>query len=176
METTAGKTTRPKKGDQDLKKAAQAVVYEVKMLYQVAAIQPFLPLLSQVFMNMEVESFLVHFRNVRDFLYPTNTVKGANPTDRNYAQAQDTVIGFDFSSEWNFDSSDWTEIVPKERDRINKQLSHISYSRSHLDKNWPVSMMAKAIHEKFGKFLNSLTDDRRKLFGDLKPIFPDAFR
>lgn len=107
--------------------------------------------------NIAIESFLVHFRNLRDFFYPPlgawTDPKGA-----------DDVVAFDYCESWDKTAKDWQEVVPSEKDRINKQLAHISYIRPNLDPNWPITQMLAAIRKSFLVFVDTLPAERRKWF------------
>lgn len=115
---------------------------------------------------MALESFLVHYRNVRDFLFPLESTKNPDPTKQvAYERALDSVIAADFNpTGWTCESKDWKGVVPNERNRINQQLAHISYSRSQHDPNWPMAEMKSALMEQFERFLKSLPDERKAYF------------
>jgi hypothetical protein len=158
--------TRPDRTSEKLREAARSVEYEVGMLHQIPVLWGFLPLLDTTFRNMAIESFLVHFRNLRDFLFPTTKAK----------QDPDNVIGTDFDpTGWSQDSEGWQEVVADERDRINRQLSHISYSRQDYESQWPVAKMREAIESRFTEFIRGLPTEKRKMFERLQPIFPEEF-
>lgn len=142
---------RSDRTSEDLQSGAVSIRYEFSMLNEIAKIWPRIGEFPPLFQNMAIESFLVHFRNVRDFLF------SANPLN-------DDVVASDFNSKaWSIDSSGWTETVPHERDRINKQLSHVSYLRGYYDKQWPIPAMAGALARKFTEFLKILPKDKQDL-------------
>ncbi len=170
--------TRPPRTDEDLRNAAGNIYYEVEMLCNVLALWLFLPLLNPAFRNMAIESFLVHFRNVRDFLYPTHGQRqpDSKSPDR-YAVALDSVLAFDFNpSGWNFEITDWIEVAPDERNRINRMLSHVSYSRSSYAKEWPLQRMGEELTSRFIQFLKTLTPGRKDLFAQFRFLLPQAFQ
>ena len=111
--------------------------------------------------NMAIECFLLHFRNLRDFLYPS---PGAW-TNQFYF---DDVIANDFWSEWRSVYEDWTECSADEKSRIDKLLAHLSYSRPSLDHAWPIPKMSTAIQNALAEFLTSLPDERKEWFTAIK--------
>ena len=162
---------RPARSDKELALTASDVAYEVGEIFNIRQRLDFLPLLHPTFNNMAIESFLVHYRNVRDFLFPSQQT--VEPEKCNYSKAIDDVIAFDFCPDgWTYISTNWTDVVPDERDRINKQLSHISYSRPGYSKDWPIPAMTEAVHMRFAEFLKALPLKRRAFFAELRPIFP----
>src|SRR5258705_4608571 len=72
--------------------------------------------------NLAIECFLLHFRNLRDFLYPPSEPWTGK-------KAEDNVIAFDFCPQWKQLREDWAECSPNETDRLNKLLAHLTYSR-----------------------------------------------
>ncbi len=107
--------------------------------------------------NMAIESFLVHFRNLRDFFYPPFEAW----TDK---RKTDDVIAFDYCDQWHAAAPDWRELAPCERDRINKLLAHISYSRTALGRDWPIREMLAAIRTSLSAFVTKLPTERQKWF------------
>jgi len=120
---------------------------------------------------MALESFLVHYRNLRDFLFPTKPVKQPDPQDK---RALDSVLALDFNQAWQKEAKDWKEVVHNERERINKQLSHVSYARSQLDPEWPLPKMKSALMQVFKEFLEGLPGERRQYFSQLTRWLPRA--
>jgi hypothetical protein len=102
--------------------------------------------------NMAIESFLIHFRNVRDFLYPDDNVRA------------DDVIAFDYDPGWTKTGKDWQECSKSERDRVNKLLAHISYSRDILDHNWLTGIMRQRIMQGMAELIQTLPPERRSWF------------
>ena len=132
-----------------------SLYYEVQMLNYAA--KESLNTQSGFEHNVAVETFLVHFRNVRDFLYPASD---SWTNDRKF----DDVIAFDFCSDWLSVADDWKECSANERHRVNKLLAHISYSRPQLDHNWPVAYMVAVIRNSFAAFVSTLPPERKEWF------------
>lgn len=151
---TLQKSTRGLRRDKELQYLAGqngSLFYEVWMLNESARKWGNTP--AGVEHNFATECFLLHFRNVRDFLYPPRE-SWTNP------RYFDDVIAFDFCTKWLAISDDWIECSPDERTRINKLLAHVSYSRPQLDHAWPVLKMLAAIRTEFCKFVSQLAPDR----------------
>src|SRR6185369_13751428 len=60
--------------------------------------------------NMTIESFLIHYRILQDFLYPTDKVWNSI----------DDCVAFDFNPNWVDRKKYWTDERKQERKRINK--------------------------------------------------------
>ena len=115
--------------------------------------------------NIAIEDFLFHFRNLRDFLYPSKHAW----TKEIYF---DDVIAHDFDPGWHGVEDDWEECSPDERERINKMLAHLSYSRPNLHRKvpggWPISAMSKAAQKELAKFIRGLPPERKEWFKDIR--------
>jgi hypothetical protein len=111
------KKGRPKKSQAELEKITKEIIqYEIDMLigtYQYRSDPNDL-----VLKNMIIESFLIHARNLIDFLYPPATSK------------PDDILSTDYNDNW---SEKIPEYFKKERERIHKRLAHISRRRNSLD-------------------------------------------
>jgi hypothetical protein len=143
---------RSTRAKDQIHEGAKAIAYEAKMVFQISELWPCRVLVHPIFSELIIESFLVHYRNLREFLYPSDP-------------SLCDIVASDFSpATWVFVSSDWTEMVPEERARIGERLSLRSYSRHHFAKRWPVSEMASAVLERFTQFLQTLPKEERSLF------------
>ena len=114
---------RAERTDQSLIHAAKHVEYEIAMLVQTSAIlgseyasPP--STLTTVDRNMALESFLIHFRNLRSFLCPSLQFLG-----------DDDVIASDFLGERMPRDIGDSVHLSADKQRINRMLSHISYRR-----------------------------------------------
>ncbi len=108
-----------------------------------------------------LESFLLHYRTLRDFLYP--------PPE--YWTRFDSLIAWDFDHGWLAYRPDWSECSTDERDRINKLLAHVSYSRDLMPRSWPSSRMQDAIRNAMESFVGKLDVSKRQWFNDLMELF-----
>src|ERR1019366_334218 len=91
--------------------------------------------------NMALESFLLHFRNLRVFLCPSLQEGNVFPDD---------VLASDFTGKFDCsDVGDKTKFPPEEQKRLNKMLTHISYKRPDYEPQ---------------RFVGTLTQEQRSWF------------
>jgi hypothetical protein len=161
------KTHRPREHSEaqlsQLASADGALLYETQMLnwaadrFEMTEVDS---LETAILHNMVIECFLIHFRNLRDFLYPD--LKLVQPDD---------VLASDYDSRWGKTHTDWKQCSASERERINKLLSHISYSRGKLDRSWLViPAMRQRLMESVAQFTRNLSPERRKWFAEWPPF------
>jgi len=135
-----------------------SLFHEARMLNQAAArcTEPTgeRDLETYVLNTMAIECFLVHFRNLRDFLYP----------DADTADNRDNVIARDYHSGWLKTDRDWKPCSRNERNRVNKLLAHISYSRGDLDHGWPIKAMWQQMMQGLAEFIRSLPAEGQEWF------------
>lgn len=168
--TVIAKSKRPVQPDETLKFLVGpngSVYYEVVMMDEAlkrwTKLRPIATRSREqaIAANLALEGFLLHFRNLRDFFYPSSEI-WTRP------KWYDNAVAWDFCRAWTRCSLEWSESSPGERDRINKLLSHISYGRSTLDKDWSgAEKMAKRVMEQFDLLLPLLTAQQREWFRDL---------
>ena len=100
----------------------------------------------QVETNAFLESFLVHFRNLLEFLAPTTGTR------------EETVTAADFLG-WPHHKT--LDAPSSHRESIHKRLAHISKKRlqvSEEEKSWPVGEMAMAMEQAWRGFIEKLTE------------------
>ena len=90
--------------------------------------------------NAGIEGFLLHYRNLLDFLSPPKTA------DRDYILATDYVADFEA-----------TDAPIKYRRLLNKQLSHLSYERID-QQGWELGTMTDELWESWQEFCEALAD------------------
>lgn len=104
-----------------------------------------------------LESFLLHVRNLRDFLF------------RDSSNHKDDVLAVDYF----ILQEDWRKIRPPMgkylnglRERINKALAHISYTRLdyRMDKLWNVEQIKNDLTLPWNAFLNAIPPEKRQWF------------
>jgi hypothetical protein len=111
--------------------------------------------------NMSVECFLLHFRTIRDFLYP--------PEDAwTHKRRFDDVIAYDYWDGWRYTIADWKECSLDEKARIDKLLAHLSYSRPGLDHKWPHGAMFTQLMKAFGAFTDALPPQKKHWFNEVR--------
>ena len=144
--------------DQTLQTAAKLVGYEAQMLcVSLVAVANGSILLSDGVKNLVLESFLLHYRILRDFLYPKGSKK------------EDDVLAADYVTSWGYSESDWKEVVPDETNRLNKALAHLSYKRLDYAENptlkqWEFARMFSALQQAFARFLHLVPPNQRAWF------------
>jgi len=140
---------RPLCGDRALISAADDLAYEWDMARKAAALLARAHAAdNQDLVNLFLEAFLLHARNIRDFLAWSN-----NPND---------VIASDFVGR------PVRVRMPllrsrKVRARLNKRIAHLSYSRSRLGRHWNVGVLVAEIDTAMDAFLRRLAQVRPKL-------------
>ena len=153
---------RSARTDEELKETAEGpIVYEVDMLQECARVlsRP----LNQLTQNMALESFLVHVRNLREFLYDA----GTNPDD---------VVAGDFfpgPGQWEGIRPPMPKVIEENRYRLNKSLAHISYSRLKYKgptKEWPSQQIASELLAVVRVFLRNLPQNRSAWFSRLGDV------
>jgi hypothetical protein len=159
--------TRPRKSPDDLRLAARDVRYEIATMFFAARClgdgyaSPASPPEGRA-QDVLLESFLLHYRNLRDFLCPS-LKKGDRPP------ADDDVLASDFLG---LEAPQNMATLPcTDRTRINKMLAHISYTRKKytLEGNdkWLVHTMCREMVKGLEEFLTRLAafaPDRRAWF------------
>jgi hypothetical protein len=113
--------------------------------------------------NITLESFLLHYRNLNEFLHNMGT--------------GDSVNAKDYASTWNFkritqnnpnakqhpNLADQTQIS-----RIHKRLAHISGKRSDLDSSWMLPQMLERVCEVFEDFVRLVPEPQKSGFDEAK--------
>lgn len=92
--------------------------------------------------NMRVESFLLHARNLIDFLEGKGHLKCLHFKDKN----NNKISAIKFSSD---------NVMGK----INEHLSHISTRRKTAKINWRLKLLKEEINKKFRCFLTEISDE-----------------
>ncbi len=153
---------RSAKSDEELKETAEGqIVYEVDMLRKCASVLSRPP--NQMTQNVALESFLVHVRNLRDFLYGA----GTNPDD---------VVAGDFfpgPGQWEAKRPPMPKIIEDNRERLNRALVHVSYSRLKYKgpaKEWPSQQIASELIAVVRVFLRNLPQNRSAWFSQLGDV------
>jgi hypothetical protein len=155
------KEARLPQSDETLRFAAKHVSYEIGMLIAAGMRVPhgFSSPADDDTANMALESFLLHFRNLRAFLCPSlqNTVS-------------DDVIASDFlNAPREADLAD-PKVLGREKEKIDKLLAHISYSREGYvrsgAKTWPAPRMLEEMRAALRQFVTQLPTEKQEWFLD----------
>lgn len=91
--------------------------------------------------NIRVESFLLHARNLIDFLEGKGHLKCSQFKDND----NNKIVPIKFSSDDTMR-------------RINEHLSHISTGRKTIKINWKLKLLKNEINEKLKNFLSKISD------------------
>lgn len=107
--------------------------------------------------NMALESFLLHFRNLRDFLCPL--LPKVN---------KDDICASDFLDKPAVDNEGDAAKLSKDQERINKMPAHLSDERRRFIKEnnyawFPMTMLVGTLKE-MKTFLGRLPEERRRWF------------
>jgi hypothetical protein len=104
-----------------------------------------------------LEPFLLHVRNLRDFLYCDNP------------SHEDDVVAvhfFDHPDDWTTRRPPMAEYLTSIRKRLNKALAHISYARLDYrsNKTWNIGQIKQDLTVPWEAFLNALPPRKRQWF------------
>jgi len=161
MTSDKNKLSRPKRTPEELRKASDALHYEIDMLNKIAGSLNRRKRRKGFIWDALVESFVVHTRILIEFFYPPEKIR--YPIEKNLTNAVDTIIAPDFfldESKWKECLPDWLKDV---RDRAHKLLAHLSYSRVFKyenDKGWDYLRIKGHLNEFFIKFRKDVPQDR----------------
>jgi hypothetical protein len=146
----------------DLRQAAKHVSYEMEMLmfaggelggwHSSPMSKP-----AGNYENMALESFLLHFRNLRGFLCPT--LQKACPDD---------ICASHFLGKPEAADVGDKKTLEVLKERLDKMLAHLSYTREVFiearEHAWPVARMSVELLEQLEIFLGQLSPERRSWF------------
>ena len=117
------------------------IFYELWMLNQTACYSP----KNEIEKNMRLESFLVHARNLIDFLEgccQKDDVRSIDFLDKNKAAISPILIPLS------------TDL----KNKINKHCQHLTKTRLDKKIGWSVIDIAKPINEAMARFINQLQE------------------
>jgi hypothetical protein len=153
---------RKLKSTKELRDAAAHVGYEIEMLRFSAEhlggwhSSPFASPVGNE-KNMALESFLLHFRNLRAFLCPS--LQGSRDDD---------VLASDFLGKYDGSDVGDRDVLKVDKERLDKMLAHISYTRPDYieagEHGWDGSRMSILLLSELQKFLGLLTHEKRAWF------------
>lgn len=159
MSRTAPPLRRPPRDPKALRAMARHhVVYEINMLMEMARGLRGEPISPAALQNALLESFLVHYRNLRDFFYP----ELCTGDRRDAASARDFVANL---ARWRRRKGDWQDATGDERQRLNRQIAHLSWSRlKYSPRTWPTIRMTRRMAHLIRMFLEELPSSREPWF------------
>jgi hypothetical protein len=103
-----------------------------------------------VMCNCAIESFLLHYRALREFFSSLQK------------KVADNLKGTDYLSTWQTSAVWVTNQV--DIDRIHKRLAHLSTKRTTLDNNWDLAHMEWNVSQTFEDFISKLTPGQQLWF------------
>jgi len=144
---------RTKRTDAELQEASNHLRYEFSMLGSVAQAIASGMSSNGWLLNALLESFVIHFRNLLDFFYPTENAKN------------DDVLAEDY-----FDDGAWNKIRPALSDamaqgkiRAHKEIAHLTYARLQVtpeSKNWKFIDITNELNEIMEVFVSHVPKAR----------------
>jgi hypothetical protein len=147
--------------DHELEGAAHHVRYEIAMfLYAASRLSSYCaspPSPSAEAQNSTLESFLLHFRNVRAFLCPS-----LQPLH------SDDVIASDFLRQPIVADIGDPVKLDTDHKRLDRMLSHLSYERAKYiaagDLGWNIRQLTTIVLEELSKFVDAIPSNMTEWF------------
>jgi hypothetical protein len=144
------------------KDIAPKIVYELDMFaYCYRRIEQEWPTADRGLKNLLLENFLLHARVLRGFLVDT--------------PHQDDVSArhfFDDPDTWTTVSVGLCPYLVHHRDRLNKYVAHLTYSRLDEDKNWDPNIVCAEVMLAWRRFFSMLPIERQGWFQSTTPSDP----
>lgn len=149
--------------DYALRKATEHFCYEAVMFYHTIVLLR--QQQDQTERNILLDAFVVHTRNLFDFLYPKEGVK---PDDMLVTDYIDKCRAFNANKTRK---KDLKFIVRK----ADKQVAHLTYTRNRYNqktKSWSFVDIGRKMHKTLSAFYNALPDSYKKwpYFIELKRV------
>ncbi|MDD2487754.1 MAG: hypothetical protein PHS92_05290 [Candidatus Gracilibacteria bacterium] len=152
--------------ERDMTGLIEHIIYEIEMLY--ISMKCFKNKELSIYNSIFIENFLIHERNLMDFFGKKTRCK-KDGCSKCGIQDEDDALCLDFG--FNTKKFDY-----KTKQKINKSLSHISYSRNNGNNIWDIKEMGEQMLIISGEFLLLLKSKRYIINGDnnyqrIKKIF-----
>ena len=137
-------------------KIASAVLYEWKMFIATIAALNGVHFLGGAIRNALLESLLIHARILTDFFF----------TDPSREDDVSAKHFFHNEEDWRVDFKTECPYLYENRQRLNKSVAHLSYSRIEYesDKEWQYGRISNELHSIWDKFRSSLPTESREWF------------
>ena len=155
--------SRKHRTEGELQQVAKDVTYEIQMLIASASaagpvcVSPLVYRLPESTRGMALESFLLHFRNLRAFLCPSLQTTGP-----------DDVLASDFLGEPKPQDVGDSNKIRSDKQRLDRMLAHRSYSRKEYistgNAAWAVGRMALGVLQEVEVFLGRIPEHMRSWF------------
>ncbi len=141
--------------DEKLKAICEHLNYEFWMFFELARIQSGRGFsTNEQIKNALLESFIIHFRNVVDFLYSPNNLKSDDVSANQF---------FDDQNNWPKIRLPLSPRIRDARSRIGKEVAHLTYTRlliPHNKKSWPFLLLAQDVQKVWVQFLKVVPSSR----------------
>lgn len=136
-----------------LRKAAEHLFYETWMFYQTLVLlrQP----RQQIEINILLDAFAVHTRNLFDFFYPKEHIKPDDMVVTDYLEKPKV---------FNTSKTKKSELLFIVR-KADKQVAHLTYARNRYNqktKPWPFVEIGRKMHKTLGAFYDVLPKSYKK--------------
>lgn len=142
-----------------LRKATEHLYYEAWMFYQTLVLLR--QSRQQIEVNILLDVFVVHTRNLFDFFYPK---KHSKPDDMVVTDYLPKLKVF------NMDKTKKNDLLFVVR-KADKQVAHLTYARNRYNqktKSWSFVDIGRKMHKTLSAFHNALPDPYRKWFHIVK--------
>ncbi len=143
-----------KGNDEKLREGVKTLQYEIRHLHY--AFRMIFKAKDDIYLkNIFIESFLIHWRNLIDFLYKSSKNK------------DDDILSIDYVNDvkrWEEKRGKKTRYLIEEHNDVNKYLAHITYKRIEALKQWEFSQMLEELIRKFRMFVEHVSEERKKWF------------
>ena len=136
--------TRRQHSQSELQQAYEHIRYEVEMLISTANLLASGSPGEGPARNATLESFVIHTRNMLDFLYGDNSRK-----------SDMTAVDFVAAGIWHRERPIKSKLLCKAHQRAHKEIAHLTYNRLGITpeaKQWPFVEIAREVERAFGIF------------------------
>lgn len=107
---------------------------------------------------MILESFLVHVRNLFEFLFRQKELHGDEVRSAHFITDKEN------NKIWRTEQRKFEGNFHEEMARIHKRLAHISYDRDSCNSGWVKANLAREIRDMMRSFINHVPDDKKQWF------------
>jgi len=147
-----------------LRKSAEHIYYETWMFY-ITLVQLTKPR-SQIEVNILLDDFAIHTRNLFEFFYP--------PKKKKYPDDMSVYDYIGYSKVYASKKTKKKELLFVKR-KTDRQVVHLTYKRNHYNKNtkmWPFTNIGKKVYKTVDAFYESLSTNQKKWlhFVELKKV------
>ena len=153
---------RTRRSDVDLYQASEHLGYEYQMFIQLAVRLAGGEPADRFLHNAALESFIIHVRNILDFLYASDKVLRTDKYDDIIAEDY-----FDDPSVWHKERPVKSRLLEQSHQRAHKEVAHLTYARvgkTDEDKQWRFLDIASEVNQTFNRFREIVPSQRLQPF------------